>query len=667
MVIRLAAVLLLVPAQDPPEAVRACEALFDRLTDLDPEVRAAARLEFRKVARKDALADPHPAARVALGLLGEPSVAKDLLPLLDGEASPLTRAAAEASGEPAAEKLLKLLDHDDLRLAMAAARSLGRMKAAPLQQKLQDLATDSARPRRRALAAYALGYLPPLLTVAEHADDAARDAAWAALGDVPAAAADLRMRIRQEEAFKATRELFEKKPATPGARASFGRLLIRAGLYRGPELAELALRPEKELAAWAADVALDPKLVRRCVTLGTLVRLFGGYEKEADATKAPIPALEALLAAAGLKVEGADLKERTSNARAAWERTRMTSIDRDVNPAIDDGVALLKSRRLEDGSWKFCVCGAHEGDQHRNGTTALVAYTLLKCGVPVRDKLMTGTLDWLLGEAVPNHTYSVGLQAMALAEAVALLQPPPKTPRAKFPPEDLAAITRYSIRLRDCAAWLVEAQTRVNRGGLESGDWGYTKTPTDDMDNSNHQFASLGLRSAANAGVPIPGAAWVRSMNHWQADQNKDGSWPYRRDKKNPNPGGTRSMTAAGLYGSLVAKASLRKKPAELLALEDPFKKGLAYFAKHYPVPEARRDRSGGHVHSPYYDLYSLERAMLLSGTEKIDGRPWYHDGALFILGNQGLDGEWIDTTDTCLALLFLKKAYVAVATGDNR
>lgn len=654
----LAVLLLLAPVQVPPEG------LFDRLTALDPEVRAAARAEFMKTMRKEALGEATPAARVALALLGEGAVPKELL---DGEASPLTRAAAEAAGDALAEPLFKLLDHDDLRLAMAAARALGRSKAPALQQKLQDLATDSAKPRRRALAAYAAVYLPPLLTVAEHGDAAAREAAWAALGNLPAAAVEIRGRARPEEGFKAYRELFEKQTSTPEVRALFGRLLIRAGIYRGPELAEFALRPDKEIADWAARAAFDPKLVRASVTTAALVRLYAGFEKEVDAAKPPIPALEALLAVAGLKFEGADLKERTSNARLAWERQRFTAIDRDVNPAIDDGVALLKARRLEDGSWKFCVCGANEGDPHRPGTTALVIYTLLKCGVPVRDKLMAASLDWLLNDPLPNHTYSVGLEAMALAEAVALLQPPPKTPRAKIPPEDLAAIARFSLRLRDCAAWLVEAQTRVNRGGLESGDWGYTKTPTDDMDNSNHQFASLGLRSAANAGVPIPGAVWVRSMNHWQFDQNKDGSWPYRRDKKNPNPGGTRSMTAAGLYGSLVAKASLRRKPAELLALEEPFKKGLAHFAKHYPVPEARRDRSGGHVHSPYYDLYSLERAMLLSGTEKIDGRPWYHDGALFILGNQGLDGEWIDTTDTCLALLFLKKAYVAVATGDTR
>ncbi|HLY10340.1 MAG TPA: hypothetical protein VKW04_13635, partial [Planctomycetota bacterium] len=88
---------------------------------------------------------------------------------------------------------------------------------------------------------------------------------------------------------------------------------------------------------------------------------------------------------------------------------------------------------------------------------------------------------------------------------------------------------------------------------------------------------------------------------------------------------------------------------------------------KNNPVYEFGRARHPGHVHSPYYDLYSLERAMMISKTEKLGDRDWYRDGAAFILANQGPEGEWIDTTDTCFALLFLKKAFVAVATGDNR
>ena len=121
------------------------------------------------------------------------------------------------------------------------------------------------------------------------------------------------------------------------------------------------------------------------------------------------------------------------------------------------------------------------------------------------------------------------------------------------------------------------------------------------------------------------------------------------------------------MYCTLVAKATLKRKAPETLVGDESIKKVLGLFAKQYPVPEPRRDRAGGHVHSPYYDLYSLERAMMVSKTDRLAGRDWYHEGAQFIVLNQEGAGEWIDTTDTCFALLFLKRAYVPVATGDSK
>jgi hypothetical protein len=402
------------------------------------------------------------------------------------------------------------------------------------------------------------------------------------------------------------------------------------------------------------------------VLIASLIQRLALYEKEPDETKDPVPALEAMLAGAGVQAEGEKLKDRLEGYRAAWERTRPSILDKDVNLAIDAGVALLRSRQEPDGSWKFCVCGAMKNDAHANGTTALAVYTLLKCDVPVREKAVTTGFDWLLAQPLPNHTYTVSLQAMAFAEAIQMLTPPPKS-KVKMLAEDVAALTKYLPRLRDCATWLAEAQTHQNHGGYETGDWDYQKQPQQNMDNSNTQFAVLGLRAAMNAGVPIPVVTWTRSLNHWAADQNKDGSWPYRKEKANPNQGGSRSMTAAGLYCSLVAKATLKRKDPVTLVAEDPFKKGLEHFKKNYPVSALARDRSPGHVFSPYYDLYSLERAMMISKTEKLGDRDWYRDGALYILANQGLGGEWIDATDTCFALLFLKKAFVGVATGDNK
>lgn len=669
---------LSLPAQESPDLLKSCEALFGPLVSLRPELRSKAHAELVKLTsgKRDLLRTPVlPSAQITLAMIGDAGAAKEVAQILGEEPGPLTAAAAEAIGhvgaEGAVDRLFKLLDAEDLRTALAAARSLSRAKGAAVSRSLALAADRVENPRRKVLACYAIelgerGRLPTLLAQAEAVQPPVREAAWAALGNLPGAAEEIHRRLSEKDAEAGYRTMFEGQTVSDEIREVFGRLLVAAGVYVGPDLVDLAAHKVKEVAAWARKAAADPSVLGKAVGVSTLLERLRAHENDADEKKDPIPVFEALLADQGFKSESGKLKDRIQEMRAAWERVRPGVLERDINGAIEAGVAWLRSRQGPDGSWKYCTCGLQKTDVHMAGTTALGVYTLLKCDVPVRDKAVTLGFDWLVGQNLPNHTYSVALEAMALAEAVEMLTPPPKS-KLKPPPDDLAALSKYLPRLRDCATWLVEAQTHSSRNGSECGDWDYQKPPQAGMDNSNTQFAVLGLRAVQNAGVPIPVVTWVRALNHWVADQNRDGSWPYRREKNNPNPGGTRSMTAAGLYCSLVAKATLRRKDPVILAGEEPFKRGLDHFKKNYPVYDLARDRSPGHVHSPYYDLYSLERAMMISKTEKIADRDWYHDGALFILANQDLSGEWIDTTDTCFALLFLKKAFVAVATGDGR
>ena len=75
-----------------------------------------------------------------------------------------------------------------------------------------------------------------------------------------------------------------------------------------------------------------------------------------------------------------------------------------------------------------------------------------------------------------------------------------------------------------------------------------------------------------------------------------------------------------------------------------------------------------------YYYLYALERAGMLYGTDKFGEHDWYWEGAKVIVNDQNADGSWghrekreEDTWDTCFAILFLKKATRAIATGDTR
>jgi hypothetical protein len=669
---------ILLGLQDDPDL----ESQFDRLTSLDPDVRATAHALFlQQVApRRESLRQAGPAGTVALALLGETGTKKELAKLLSHERPAIVRGAAEGAGgvdpDGLAKDLSKLLEVEDLATAMAAARSLSRAKAPQIRAALQALADRPENPRRKVMACYALELAEPgphlvsVLAQAESNVASAREAAWAALANLTHAPAALRKRVepREREIAPEMRKYFEKDGVPEDLRALFGRFLQKCGAYGYADLVQMTTHASKEVSAWARKTVVDPALLKKSVLITLLLAKLMEYRDEKDATREPIPSLEALLEAQGVKGSGDSVKERVDSARAEWLKGRLPVLDRDIGRSIDEGVAWLKAKQLEAGAWKYCTCGSNPSDFYAPGATALALYTLLKCDLPLKDKAVQSGFEWLLKEPLPNHTYTVALEAMACGEAVELLQPAFRLEKNKAAKAELAAsIERYAKRLRESSTWLVEAQTRANRGGFESGDWDYQKPAAKGMDNSNTQFAVLGLRAAQNAGVPAPEAAWAKSLNHWAADQVKDGGWPYRRDPADANQGGSRSMSAAGMYCTLVAKATLKRKAPETLVGDDSIKKVLGLLTKHYPVPEPRRDRAGGHVGSVYYDLYSLERAMMVSKTEKLAGNDWYHDGSMFIVLNQEAGGEWIDTTDTCFALLFLKRAYVPVATGDSK
>src|SRR6266446_5885514 len=111
-------------------------------------------------------------------------------------------------------------------------------------------------------------------------------------------------------------------------------------------------------------------------------------------------------------------------------------------------------------------------------------------------------------------------------------------------------------RILECAQWLVENQGSNNsrkvwgygdevpgigqekKAGFESPEEGLPlevirrgliAAPRNGWDNSNSQFAVLGLHSAAHAGVKLPKEVWERVEMHCRETQNADGSWGYQQ------------------------------------------------------------------------------------------------------------------------------------------
>ncbi len=196
-----------------------------------------------------------------------------------------------------------------------------------------------------------------------------------------------------------------------------------------------------------------------------------------------------------------------------------------VQQAIDRATAYLKGAAAADGSYRGRMAPAYP-----QGVAALACYALLVAGVPEKDPVIQASLAYI--KACPlDKTYSVGLAALALAEAGPAHRP----------------------ALAACARWLEKAL-------LPTGMYTYVDAGRAGQvgDNSNTQFGVLGLWASARGGVPIQAATWAKVREYFRGAQNRDGTWGY-----NPGGGGSPTMTMAGIASLLIASGQMRRPGPE--------------------------------------------------------------------------------------------------------
>jgi hypothetical protein len=186
--------------------------------------------------------------------------------------------------------------------------------------------------------------------------------------------------------------------------------------------------------------------------------------------------------------------------------------------------------------------------------------------------------------------------------------------------------------------------------------------------NSTTQFAILGLWAARRHNLPLERALALVAQR-FRVSQAKGGGWGYMYEMNSPRP--TPSMTGAGLLGlavghglmadslSAAARAELAQDPAiqkGLKVLSESVGKPLGKYGQLYGTPETAIN---------LYLLWALERVGMVYNRQSINGKEWYTWGVGQILANQEADGSWscggyagsLSVTDTCFALLFLKRA----------
>jgi hypothetical protein len=324
----------------------------------------------------------------------------------------------------------------------------------------------------------------------------------------------------------------------------------------------------------------------------------------------------------------------------------------------------------------------------------LVTLTLLHAGVdPKKNTELAKAIQELTTSKLTN-TYNVALTAMAL---------------------ELAGWERYQSRIAECAQALVNSQCK-------NGQWDYPsqyesklgqpkitgeiakpkeiitgpgagpsttkamrkiivkRTPRGGKfgDNSNTQFALLGLRAAARCGVEIPRETWQDAAKWLEKDQLKSGGWSYSREDTGFERVPYGSMSCASLCGLVIAKFYLGQDIKKNTAID----KGLSWLGDNLTFTSNPGTVVTGSKHPKcflYYYIYGVERVGAVLGIEQIGEHEWYPEGAAELLEEQKGDGSWNTPeddqwstviADTCFAILFLKRATQKLTpkiTGESK
>ena len=321
----------------------------------------------------------------------------------------------------------------------------------------------------------------------------------------------------------------------------------------------------------------------------------------------------------------------------------------EVEAAVQRAIKFLQQDKLET----------------RLGGKALMGLALVKAGVDHKDAKIKEAADELAnavatgkGLEEDNIVYTLGLSIIFLTQL--------------DPQEHAAQIQHLLDRLLKCQK--------------PHGGWGYLARPMGDT--SMTQYGVLSMWEASRAGFAVPDEAWERVCNWLLRTQDPSGAFGYQGvDPENyervAQTGVRHSLAAAG-SGSLyicqdhlglgerqsqrgAAPASMRRVEqrgiitrrrsanVESQRLAAAQQLGNSWFEANYTI-----NPPAGYT---YYYMYALERYQ--SFREAMGGppekKPWYDDGATYLLENQQSDGGWVGecgkSCDTAFGILFLVRS----------
>ncbi len=386
-------------------------------------------------------------------------------------------------------------------------------------------------------------------------------------------------------------------------------------------------------------------------------------------------------------------------------KEEQTRIDR----AIDRAVSGLKHVQTKNGDWP-----RQYAFTHLIGQCALPAYALLESGVPTDDPVIQNAADYLRARVLTNEkTYELSLALLFFDR----LGEPKDKPlirslglrliagqhltggwnyRCPVVPKEMEDTLFKTLQTLDkkqeggekwpIKGLRVPAKLRTLTVFRDPRLLPWQDAPESDenkqfarivgtTDNSNTQFAMLGLWAAQRHDLPI-GPTFRLMVERFERTQSADGWWPYLFDRspvasRHPRP----SMICVGLLslatGSGIKSPMLDRTHAD--NRQQLVLKGLVALSEDISVAASGRDGVGTLAwRGPYY-LWSVERVAMLYNLQTIEDKDWYRWGAGILVASQRPGGEWRllslspksppmpyygPIINTSLALLFLKRSH---------
>ena len=321
-----------------------------------------------------------------------------------------------------------------------------------------------------------------------------------------------------------------------------------------------------------------------------------------------------------------------------------------VKVSIDRAIKFLRAQENGRGNWE--VDG--ESAARKGGWTSLAMLALLNSGIKPEDPMILRGLEFLRG-IKPEQTYTVGLQTMVLVQAAQ--------------PQDKPLIERN-------VKWLLDS--RIPGKGGRPGGWGYG-SGLGTADNSNTQYALLGIHEGIRAGVKVPEQTLRDLQNDVLSNQQGDGGWSYRNE-----PFTTLTMTTAGLCNLIITGMDLQQGKQKIKpdgSAEDcgvyeenaALRRAVRWLGDNFPAKIRNTGDAMRTLRHPFYALYGIERAGRLTGQRYFAGHDWYRVGSDFLVSIQDADGSFgggrggmggLDSwpvVATSFSLLFLAKGRTPV------